>query len=389
MQHKPPPIIQIVLTLLILLCATAPAASYPYVAISPAKEVTPVKIDGTIHPDAEWEDAVVLSGFIQRDLDLIAPLPSQPVVFLKVDAENLYLAMRSPVGPEGTEELRAFEKSRDAWKGIMEGDHAVLELAPVSTRSRGDLTDLGYFRLVWNAVGGLADSHRDFAPGQKGQGWTSGATLANSVTAGHWDTELKIPLDNLLSYVYERRNAIPPAHRTYWSFSISRRFGEEGGNLFSTWDATPLLEDAGGYPRKYDLVPRKAMLRFIRNTVHTRLHTLGPIAEGRFHPRLTFHNPTDTPHTVQIATRITNEDKAPIYQHATTIEVPPGQTATAEGFDAELNPEMGKLHLQLRIRQDARWTILSTPPMPLRAFDAELHQQYLRSMRLLREERLP
>jgi hypothetical protein len=387
---KPPlPTILAVLILLILCCASAPAASYPYVALSPSEKVTPVKIDGTIHPDAEWQDAVVLSGFIQRDLGLLAPLPSQPVVFLKVDGENLYLAMRSPVGPEGTEELRAFEKSRDAWKGIMEGDHAVLELAPVSTRSREDLSDLGYFRLVWNAVGGLADSHRDFAPGQKGQGWTSAATLANSVTAGHWDTELKIPLENLLSYVYERRNAIPPAHRTYWSFSIARRFGEEGGNLFSTWDGTELLEDAGGYPRKYDLMPKKAMLRFIRGVVHPRIHTLGPITEGRFHPRLTFHNPTDKPRTVQAAVRITSEKGGPIYQHATTIEISPGKTVAAEGFDAKLKPEMGKLHLQLRIRQDARWTVLSTPPMPLKAFDAELQQQYLRSMRLLREERLP
>jgi hypothetical protein len=389
MPNKPPVIIPIVLTLLILSCTTAPAASYPYVALSPAEKVTPVKLDGIIQPDGEWGDAVVLSGFTQRDLELIAPLPSQPVVFIKVDAENLYVAMRSPVGPKGTEELRAFEKKRDAWKGIMEGDHAVLELAPVSSRSREKLSDLGYFRLVWNAVGGLSDRHRDFAPGQKGLGWSSGTQLASTVSGGHWDAELKVPLENLLSYVYERRNAIPPKHRTYWSFSVARRFGEEGGNLFSTWDGTQLLEDAGGYPGRYDLMAEKAMLRFIRGAVHTRIHTLGPISDGRFQPRFSFHNPDEEPHTVQVAARITSRDNGPVYQHVEELKVPPGATATAEGFKAELTPEMGKLHLQIRVRQDARWTICSTPPMPLRTFDQELKEQYLRSMRLLREERLP
>ncbi len=342
---------------------------------------SPVTVDGVIDLEGEWKDAAVLTGFFQKDLNAVAPAEGQLRFLLKVDAQFLYAAFLCPIYPAGAE-LTSFEKQPDGVEGIMAGDHVALELLPVKTRDAGRIASAGSFTLLWNALDTLSDQHVNRAPGQPGLEWSSGATVRSRMTKTAWETEIKLPLASLPDLVAKDYITLPPKAGDYWSLGAARRFGRSGGNLFITWDNTPLTVQAAPGENAW---AGKPMIRFTDKAVAVQVFELGDLAAGQLDTDIRLFNPDTAAHRVTVELHVQSSQGEKLWAGSETVDAAPGKTITVPHFKTTLKTEPSGSLIFIRIMQDGDRILYLTPGLALVRMDETTRSQYRRSLEILRK----
>ena len=341
-------------------------------------------IDGKVDLAHEWRDAVVMSGCFQRDLDALAPPQAQLQFLLKLDQEFFSVGARSPVFPEGSA-LRSFEKRPDHLQEIMQGDHFALELLPLSGRDLDRLRAAGHFAYVWNSLGTLGDFHYNGHPGQRGLEWDSNASVKNRVSGEAWETEIRIPLARLKNLTMARHVSLPPKAGDVWGLRVARRFGEAGGNLFSTWDNADLAigaRDFGKVPKALSLMPR---IRIRDGGVAVQLLSLGNLADGKLKTDIRLYNAGEAEHSVTVSLHIQSSKGTKIWSGTETVKVGPSASVAVPAMEAEPDIEERGSRLFIKIIQGDREVLYITPGIALVRFNKATWTQYLRSLEVLRE----
>lgn len=176
-----------------LLTAVSVPASEPARLTIP-KATTKPTLDGRMAA-GEWEDAAAATGLLSQ-FGRVAH-PRQVTFWLKYDAAHLYVACRSTVFPE---ELNPV--SPQTW--FDRDSSIVVGIAP-ARKGRG--TSPSHFLLraniakqlqgreiFWTMEGG---GHPDVKLTFPHPGWTSGATVEQTIENGVWVCEMRLPLANL------------------------------------------------------------------------------------------------------------------------------------------------------------------------------------------------
>ncbi len=358
---------------------------YDFPVLTMPTGASSVTVDGVIDFDKEWRDAVVLSGFFQKDLNSIAPSRTQLRFCFKVDEEYVYAALHMPLFPKGSS-LRAFEKGHDQADGIRTGDWAALEILPVSTRARSTLRMSGHFTFLWNSLGALADIHSNFKPGLDDVGWQSGAKLANTVADDVWQCELRIPLNRFCNGHMETYAKVPPEPGTFWSLGVARVFGKKGSNLFTTWDNNKLVFMHDKFDAQLALWRKKPVVKFCDKCVVVQLHSLGNPPDGLVATDLRFFNPDKVPHTLTVTACILDSEGERMWGEERTVEVGPGASEVCPPMKSEPKIEGRGSVLYLKVVQDGKRVLYLSPPIRLFRFDELLKQQYIKSLKVLREQ---
>jgi len=359
------------------------APPYPIVSL-PITQQAPT-IDGKVGFDEEWRDAVALTGCYQRDLDAIAPPQSQLVFLLKLGKEDLYVGAQSPVFPKGSG-LRAFEKRPDHLAEIMGGDHMALEVLPLPGRNLERLNVSGHFAFVWNSLGTLSDQHYNSHPGQPGLEWTSKAEVRNRVTEDMWETEMRIPLERFKNATMARYLSLPPKGGSLWGLRIARRFGEDGANLFATWDNADLVIRSPKFNEVPKALSQLGRLKIVDAGVAVQLRSLGDLANGKLKTlgRLTNTDQTAA-HSVTVMLHVQDSKGAKLWSAEETVKVAAGDSVPCPTIETELDLEPRGSRLFIKIVQDGKKTLYITPGLALIKFDASNWKQYVRSLEVLRE----
>ena len=145
----------------------------PFAVVNATKKA-PV-IDGVITED-EWQDATVLSGFIQLGSGRLIQPPVQ--VYMTYDKEFFYFGMRSPI----TNEANMIKLPQDSQKIITDSqDQTEIFIVPYYTWS------YDYFQTVFDPAGSVYDG-LCLNP----KAWNGRWTVASRVENGKWTLEAKI-----------------------------------------------------------------------------------------------------------------------------------------------------------------------------------------------------
>lgn len=359
---------------------------------APKAVIEPV-IDGVIDPE-EWSDALQLGLFYHAELVTLAPEEIATVLYLKWDDEALYVAMRGKLYPEGTS-VRAAERRYGASDGIIQGDHAFFELFPLADRSTGNVSRTGSFTWLWNPLGAFSDHHLNIQPGQRGGDWISDATLANRVTETHWESEMRIPLENLKSQNITRQIKLPPSHGDSWSFHAARRFGRHGDgiDLATTPERSVFTHrNSSDWAEAWATLPA---LRLSNSAVALHLETLGDLTRGLLEPVWSFHNSSDREASVSIDLVIRDSEGETVFEFAESVNVPAGETVVGPVIAEKLTLEPSGMmqnggdtdtaSVFLRIRDDQGNFLYIGPPAPFFVFNDLLRTQFQRALQILRE----
>lgn len=358
----------------------------------PKATVEPV-IDGVINQE-EWRDALQLGSFFHVELDTVAPEALATQLYLKWDTDYLYMAIRSKLAPEGTG-LRASERRRGQADGIRAGDHYVFEILPVRTRGAAEVSRIGSFTWIWNALDAYADFHLNIQPGQRGSDWVSDIDLANRVTETHWESEMRIPLAQLAHHNYAQALQLPPSVGDSWSIHAARRFGAAGDGIdLALTPARSVFfgRQSSDWNQAWATMPE---FRLMDNGVVMHLSSLGALTERRLQPEWAFSNSGTDARTVQIDLVIRDTDGESVFTWEETLSVPGGETIPgpellemlplepSSGFLGSADDEKNKLYL--RVRDDAGNFLHIAPGLPFIVFNSELKRQFERSLEILRE----
>jgi len=155
----------------------------------------PPNIDGRFD-EGEWDSAAAVSGLVSQ-LDKVAH-PRQTVFWIGYDDQNIYIACRSTVFPE-----EMSPKNLTTW--FDRDTSVVVGLAPSRT-GRGKSPSHFLLRanidgklkgqeIFWSIEGG--PGHPPVKLTAPNPGWTSGATVKQSIENNVWVMEMGIPLKNL------------------------------------------------------------------------------------------------------------------------------------------------------------------------------------------------
>lgn len=350
-------------------------------------------VDGVIDP-GEWADALQTGMFYHVELGSLAPAEIASVVYLKWDAEHLYVAMRGGLYPEQTS-VRATERRPGAVEGIRQGDHAFFELLPLSDRSVGNVSQTGSFTWVWNPLNTMSDHHLNIQPGQRGGAWVSDATLANRVTDTHWESELSIPLTNLQSQAVSRQLQLPASSGDEWSFHAARRFGEYGEGIDLATALSPSVfthSDSEEWGSAWETLPA---LRLTDSAVVMHIETLGDLTSGKLEPVWRFHNTGETDASVSIDLLIRDSAGATLFEYSKVLPVEAGAITPGPAISEQLllepstilqgDTEADVAQMFLRIRDDAGNLLYIGPPAPFFVFSDQLRTQFRRALQILRE----
>ncbi|MBF0244599.1 MAG: hypothetical protein HQL31_04945 [Planctomycetes bacterium] len=343
----------------------------------------PPVLDGKVDLDKEWRDACVLSGFYQRDLNGIAPPQTQGQFLLKLNADYLYVAARTPIHPQG-KQLRVSEKRPDNIEGVIQGDYMAVEILPVKSRNLATFGKAGSFSLLWNALGTLADIYVDTNLARTEIEWTSGAKLANSVSASSWDTELQLPLKSLLHKQAAALAAIPPKAGDYWSIGLARLFGSTGTGLFTTWVNHPLVTQKKDASEQTGLWLKRGMIKFYDDCVSVQIRDLGDLSKGELATDIAFFNPDSEDRSVSIDLFIQDSEGKKLWAESKTLLAKAGVLTVCPAMKQKVAYESRGSLLFIKIMQDDKILYL-TPGLALLNFDDSLRAQFQRSLEILRE----
>jgi len=257
---------------------------------------TPPTIDGPMK-EGEWQGASALSGFwydfAQAKFLYLAPDETQVEVYGAYDDENLYLAYRSPVYPQGSW-LKARGRYPDTTHhpryGLIWDDHVELEIRPFPDNTKG--FELGLFKWFVNPTGTIADQYWSKQGGMQGK-YNSKVKVRNEVNKNLWTLELKIPLEQLTFGLYGGKNKqgekyvkVPPPPETAYRVWFTRGIGGNGAffNVFDkhVWNTT------------------KTKLILDPDTVSFQINELGAVMEDRINVEITVKNHSDRSRTMRL-----------------------------------------------------------------------------------------
>jgi len=163
-----------------LLTAGRAGAQQPTVLI-PATEHPPT-VDGTIDP-AEWADAALITGLIQPQSSLLTPPPG--AIYIKHDAEKLYLAFRCTLLPGSTPSRRFRRRDEPVY---MDSHQIEIWLTPPV-----DDAKTWAYQFIGNAYGAIFDNLQHPELGSTSTGWDGDWEFKNRFETGKfWEAELSI-----------------------------------------------------------------------------------------------------------------------------------------------------------------------------------------------------
>lgn len=172
--------------LVALLFAAAPANSQPIAAVAPSER--PPVVDGVVSAD-EWRDAVTFSGLQWGgNLD-----PRRGWVAVALDRTTLYVGFRTELPPDG--KLRTACRRRGGQ--VISDDCVELWIAPPKDGRASGAREFGYFQVLVNAAGTIADTHWERGYGLAPAPWNVRLDVASRKHEGLWEAELAIPLRDL------------------------------------------------------------------------------------------------------------------------------------------------------------------------------------------------
>jgi len=169
----------------LLFSVETPAAQQPTLLI-PATE-NPPTIDGKID-DAEWADAAAVTGLIQPQSSLLTPPGG--VIYVKHDAERLYLAFRCKLLPGMVPTRRYRQRDEPVY---MDSHQVELWLTPPVPDAK-----TWAYQFIGNAYGAVFDNLQHPELGSTSVGWNGNWEFKNRFERGkYWDGEISIAAKDL------------------------------------------------------------------------------------------------------------------------------------------------------------------------------------------------
>ncbi|MDB5325245.1 MAG: hypothetical protein JWM57_814, partial [Phycisphaerales bacterium] len=162
----------------------APMFTVPFAKASP-------KIDGVID-NAEWKDALSVAA-LQTTEGLLST--RQATVFMSWDADNIYLALRSPLRP-GEKVMQAVRQTdRDNVKAVFDDSYEIW----LNADTRSPDGEIVFFQYLGNSAGAKYDVMFEPTVGNSRPGWTSHWKPANRITPDgkFWECEVAIPRQSI------------------------------------------------------------------------------------------------------------------------------------------------------------------------------------------------
>ena len=190
--------------------AAGAVEDYQYPVFSAPAGSAPV-IDGTIEED-EWADASSFGGFLHnyplgeewRDFPLLFAVPTPSTIWLKWDAERVYLAFSCR--RLGTAPLVANTGVDERDVNILRQEAFELFLVPTAE---------SHFFFAGNPNGAIFDGrNKPEDLDQWDRAWDGGWEFRTSVDAGAWQGELSVPFSSL--------GVAAPVEGESWGFSANR-----------------------------------------------------------------------------------------------------------------------------------------------------------------------
>ncbi|HOL67361.1 MAG TPA: DUF6067 family protein, partial [bacterium] len=154
----------------------------------------PPRLDGKIE-EQEWAQASRMIGFVsQHNLELTA---REGIFWVGVDRENLYLAMKTEVAPDGQLLTRAVPDGQRDIVAACYDDSVELVIHPHLGKTSGDTR---YFHIICNDRTAMYDRSIDPANPQNpvNTAWRlKNWTFARSLIEGFWHVEIAIPFSEI------------------------------------------------------------------------------------------------------------------------------------------------------------------------------------------------
>jgi hypothetical protein len=147
----------------------------------------PPTIDGTIR-DEEWKDALSVNALQTTD----GNVGSRPTTFYMLwDADNIYIAMRSPLRPGERVMQAQREIGRDNEKTVFDDAYEIF--LDFGTRSPDG--EIVFFQYLGNVAGAKYDVMFEPTVGNSRPGWESGWKPRNRITPDgkYWEMDVAIP----------------------------------------------------------------------------------------------------------------------------------------------------------------------------------------------------
>jgi len=197
----------------------------------------PPVLDGKIE-EPEWSEAARMVGFVsQHNLELT---PREGIFWVGADRENLYIAIKSQVAPDGQLLTRAVaDGDRDIVAAVYD-DSIELVIHPHLGKTSGDRR---YFHIICNARGAMYDRSFDESNQQNpvNTAWRlKNWVFTNSIIDNFWHVEISIPFTEI--------GALPEDLNHPWGLRVCRNW--QRGWDQSRWEnATSAYEDVPTMPR--------------------------------------------------------------------------------------------------------------------------------------------
>jgi hypothetical protein len=153
--------------------------------VIPAAAAKPV-IDGTVE-DAEWQGALSLTALQTTD-HVISSRQSR--FWMTWDADNLYIAMRSPLR-EGERLIQAYRQEKESSAVVFDDSYEIW----IDVGSKTPDGQPAYFQFLSNYAGARYDVLYEPAVGNMRVGWSSNWAPKNRITPDgkNWEMEIAIP----------------------------------------------------------------------------------------------------------------------------------------------------------------------------------------------------
>ena len=318
-----------VLTLSMLVTTTSLRAAdppTPQVAMPLMKQAP--TIDGVIDRD-EWKHAVRNVGFVSHSTRALAARDG--VFWIGNDGQNLYVAIKSEMPPDGRVLTRAVpDDSRDQRAAFLD-DCVELVIDPKRGRSAGDRT---YFHIITNGRGALYDWSVDPDDRQNAMDLTwrlADWQMAQQQVDGWWQVEIAVPLSELGVTKEDFAHA--------WGIRVARNWKRPFEQ--SQW--------AGGAPN-YDQQATMPLVRWDESAPVVRV--LG-LCNDESQPRIEVA--VSNPHDEQLAVEAHISDawhRDPPRELRRQVELKPGQE-TVLALDCRDGGPEGRHQTQMRFTNSA------------------------------------
>jgi len=256
----------------------------------------PPTLDGVLAP-GEWDDAAATTGLLSQFGQVAHP--RQATFWLKYDAANLYVACRSTVFPEEQNSVSPqtmFDRDSSIVVGI---DPARIGrgTSPSHFLLRANLTkQLRGREVFWSIEGGKQYQLPDVKLTVPQPGWTSGATVEQTITKGVWVWEMSLPLKNL--------KAADAKDGEEWGLLLARDYSAGDQNaltLSSDWRFGDGNRHNGlAFYNHYRFEKEYARMKLGGRAPAVQLLNLGDVAGGKPAPVVAVKNTTGAPVSVVV-----------------------------------------------------------------------------------------